>query len=163
MRFGESIAAQITCVCFSSIKRIVFLGSWESFSFQHWGFIPENGPSGNPYCLLHFCAKHTRWGFWAVLGLVRLDPVVLSCPKSPAFEAQHRGEASEQLRELGVQLVLEGQFKTSGDALAPTLTFIFLRGTWTFFIPVTVLFSSILNLLFCGFSASWGHVAAPGL
>jgi len=69
--------------------------------------------------------------------------MVLSCPESPGFEAQLHGEVAEHLREVGVRLILEGQLKTTEEALTPTLTFIFLSSTWAFYSCDCVVFQYI--------------------
>lgn len=76
MKFRISIEAFISCTYFISSRRITFLGSSESFSFQAWELMLQNGHSEDPYHLVCFCPKHTRSEFQTDFERVELDPVV---------------------------------------------------------------------------------------
>lgn len=163
MRFRISIAAQISCVCFISGRRIIFLGTSESFSFHPWEFIPENAHSRTPTISCAFVPDAPGQDFRQVWS--RWDLTWWSCRALRARDLKPSSMEKWQstyLRELCLHLVLKWQIKTSGDAWH-LLSCFFFSGVPGLFIPVAVLFSSILNLLFCGPPASQGYMAAPGL
>ena len=163
MRFRISIAAQISCVCFISGRKIVFLGSSESFfSFTPGSSSQKMDTLRMPTISCAFVPNTPGQDFRQVWSRRELTPWSCRALRARGLKPSTMEKWLSTCVSLGCIWFSRDNLKPVGMLWHP-LAHLFFSGVPGLFIPVTVLFSTILNLLFCGPPASQGHMAAPGL